>query len=556
MRYILEKTIPNTLLRAARKSRPPRTVNTSKARMNSSPPPKRPRLERESVAAFIFRRDFRIRDNTALNALHQAAKKESLPILPLFFFNPVQADKKKNPYFGDACFQFMCESLADLDEVQLDNKLVCLRGTDTHCMGLLHIAGLDVRMVGYNEDFTPFALQRDQNMAEWCEKKQIALHTSDRDFTLLPLDTIKNASGHPYSVFTPFYNAFMGKHAKDVAKVSESKVTSSAFYNEGKARLRESLVCPSELYTPMPHLADHGGRKEGLRRMKRIPSMTRYIEERDFMGLDSTSHLSPHLKFGTVSIREVWECAVSSLTLTHGFVRQLIWREFYAMLLYNHPRLAQGQLVSFGKAPQAPNDPFMAKYHSFKWKWRDEDFSAFVEGRTGVPLVDAAVRCVTATGWCHNRARMVIANFLVKVLFVDWREGERWFATVATDYDVANNSGGWLWSSGQGADPQPYFRTFNPFRQTERFDPECAYVYQWVPELRHIPPSVVHKWDTYCAKSKHQPCSATEMEAFIKENGASNSKKKSAVYPTTYPAPIVNIPESTKKVIAIYKQYD
>lgn len=514
---------------------------------------KRPAPELRRVALFIFRRDLRLYDNSALARLVAAT---SLPILPVFFFNPVQMEPKKNPYFGRACFQFMCESLTDLDK-QLEGRLVCLKGSDATCLATIRRCGFAVEAVGYNADFTPFALQRDAQLEEWCDAQGVTeVLSSDTDFSLLPLDRVENKSGQPYSVFTPFYRCVMAEHVRSIPKPVEALVHSveKTFVADAKEAFESHLVTPADLYTPMEQLADRGGRTVGLARLQTLPAMKHYEVDRDDIAGDKTSHLSPHLKFGTVSSREVWAAAVAALGSGHAFVRQLIWREFYAMLLYNHPRLAQGQLQAFepkesGKKPAKLNAPFLAKYDRFDWRWEEEHWRRFQQGNTGVPLVDAAVRCLNATGWCHNRCRMVIASFLVKVLSVDWRVGERWFATVSVDFDVANNNGGWLWSSGQGADPQPYFRSFNPYRQSQRFDEDCVFIYQWVPELRGVPPKVVHGWDVYCAKRDNQ-------KRRKESSKASSQKKPLREYDTTYPPPMVDVAACTKKVIATFKKYD
>ncbi|EPY22251.1 deoxyribodipyrimidine photolyase [Strigomonas culicis] len=477
---------------------------------------KRRKVEQPTeVAAFLFRRDLRVCDNTALLALAKRAAAASLPVLPLFFFNPVQCSPSTNHYFGRACFQFMCESLAELDQGELGGRLVCLRGSDAACLQVVQEAGLRVRMVGYNEDFSPFALVRDAELARYCAAHRVERVSRADDYTLLPPAAVLNKTHQPYSVFTSFCRCVLQEHVSQIRRPDRAVLPAAeTFYADGKAVFAKRRVDPLSLFTPMPHLCDRGGRAAALACLSRVAGMAGYAEDRNDIPGDRTSHLSPHMKFGTVSTREVFAAAVAALGASSPFVVQLVWREFYAMLLYHHPRLAQAQLDAFppevvaayaargearGAGPRA-NDPFLAKYHTYTWRWSEAHFEAFRQGRTGVPLVDAAVRCVSATGWCHNRCRMVLASFLVKVLGVDWREGERWFATVAVDYDVANNSGGWLWSSGQGADAQPYFRTFNPFRQSERFDPDSVFVHRWVEELRGVPPSVIHKWDVYCAR--------------------------------------------------------
>lgn len=550
--------------------------SVSGAKRSSSGSPKSPQSSAKraktagtDVAVFLFRRDLRLYDNTALHSLCVEAAAAQLPVLPLFFFNPLQCEAARNPYFGDACFQFLCESLVDLDSPgQLHGRLVCLRGSDAECLAQVAGCGLDVKLLGYNPDFTPFAAVRDQQLEAWCAGAGVETVTSEGDYTLLPPTVVENAIGHPYAVFTAFYNRLLADHAGSIPQLltAPDAIRSGVFLDGCKPRLRRRCIDPAGMFTAVPQLALHGGRTEGLALLAQVPAMKKYTDVRDDIPGDKTTHLAPHLKFGTVSVREVWHKAVAALGQSHGFPRQLVWREFYAMLVATHPRLVGGQLKAFSDYKPGPsnnklakvvavNQPFMAKYLTYKWKWSEAEFTRFKAGQTGVPLVDAAVHCLTATGWCHNRTRMVIANFLVKVLGIDWREGERWFATVSVDFDVANNSGGWLWSSGQGADAQPYFRTFNPFRQSARFDPDAAFIHAWVPELKDVPPSVIHKWDEYCEKTGHGTAAKKPKKA--KEAAArKRNAKESVQYRTSYPPPMVNIRDRTQKVIAEFKKYD
>ncbi|KEG13981.1 putative DNA repair enzyme [Trypanosoma grayi] len=534
------------------------------------------------VAAFLFRRDFRLVDNTGLLQLRRRAASESLRILPLFFFNTLQCDPARNAYFGKACFEFLCRSLRHLSDVQLDGRLLCLRGSDADCLEAVHAAGYDVKYLGFNRDITPFARERDAQLQEWCQARGVSCVTSDVDYTLLPVDAVVTASEQPYRVFTPFYRKLLQDHfhaipLPDCTPVDVNKwfVDASVKDDVEAATLKVKRRCGDAggaqlvdyidlgAFPPVfPQLAEEGGRDEGMSRMSRIAQATHYAAERDDIVGDYTTHLSPHLKFGTVSIREVMQQSVQHLGKDHAFTRQLIWREFYAMLLFHNPRVAQGQLkagvTQTKQLAACENDPFDKKYVDFHWSWDDAAFTAFKEGRTGVPLVDAAVRCLTQTGWCHNRCRMIIANFLVKVLFVDWREGERWYATVAVDYDVANNNGGWLWSSGQGADAQPYFRTFNPFRQSAQHDPDAVFIKQWVPELREVSAKTIHEWDVYCEKHRRQTNTKLRTPKVKKCKEKKQPKATlggNLVSGSAYPSPIVDVKQRTRWVIERYKEH-
>jgi deoxyribodipyrimidine photo-lyase len=267
-----------------------------------------------------------------------------------------------------------------------------------------------------------------------------------------------------------------------------------------------------------------GGRTPALKIVAdKLPTMKDYEHERNIISVNKTSMLSPFIKFGAVSVREVYWRGCELFGIGSCFVKELIWREFYAMLLYNNPNLCRAQIE-----PTKGNVPFQEKYHAFKWRWNEAHWRAFRDGKIGVPLVDAAVRCLNATGWCHNRNRMLLANFATKVLFVDWRVGERWYASKAVDYDVASNNGGWLWSCGQGADAMPYFRTFNPYRQAEAYDPGAEFIKKWVPELAGASASAVHKWNTV-------------DEATAKTYN--------------YPRPLIDVRAETAKVLSIFQQF-
>nr|CCC52030.1 putative deoxyribodipyrimidine photolyase [Trypanosoma vivax Y486] len=553
---------------------------------------KHPRSEecRVPVSVFIFRRDFRLVDNTGLMILLKAAAGQLLPIIPLFLFNPMQCDPDKNPYFGRACFEFLCQSLQHLDNVQLGGRLLCLRGSDEKCLDIIRAAGYEIRMLGFNRDITPFARARDTRLEKWCAQHDVLCVTSRGDYTLLPTDRVVSSTGSHYCVFTPFYRAVMQEHFSAISEPDltciavEDVFTTLQVKRDVEMYLRRQAdACSSgcsksdvqyvnidDTFTPCEGRVDVGGRDEGLRCLARVAQLNDYAVVRDDIPGDKTTHLSPHLKFGTVSIREVMQFSAKHLGKSHAFTRQLIWREFYAMLLFHNPRLTQGQLTVESASGDAMkprgtpmvNEPFLQKYKNFRWSWDEEEFLAFKAGRTGFPLVDAAVRCLTRTGWCHNRCRMLIANFLVKVLFVDWREGERWYAQMAVDYDVANNNGGWLWSAGQGADAQPYFRTFNPFRQSAQHDPQAVFIKRWVPELRDVPAKVIHSWDIYCSKSaagkvgklpdaKAQPSGSRKMQ-----RGPALSGSKEEYAHVAYPNPIVDVKQRTKWVIEQFKSHN
>lgn len=490
--------------------------------------------KKQKVSLFLFRRDLRVTDNTALIQL--AKQSPTTPILPAFFFNPMQIDPKQNPYFGAHCVRFMFESLVDLNK-QLDGKLILLSGSDECCIRVLQ-KYFDITTVAFNRDYTPFAQLRDAALEEFCAKTDIKVIAALWDYSLLPLNGVKSGADKPYAMFTPFYNKCMASHIPqilspagddDVATVKRCLIDMHVKSNVLSSELADKVLDSIPRNTEAPVV---GGREHALSRLHHVvPDLKHYETQRNFLSPQRTTLLSPYMKFGCVSVREVFRCASAAHGVTSCLVKELFWREFYAMLLFNKPAMCAGQLGTLSEKRLARgNMPFQEKYAPFRWHWDVEShWDAFKRGKTGVPLVDAAVRCLSATGWCHNRNRMVIGSFATKVLFVDWRRCEQWFATLAVDYDVSNNNGGWQWCSGQGADAMPFFRTFNPFQQAKKFDETCEFIKKWVPELVGVDHKVILAWD-----AKGTPALSQS---------------------TGYPLPIVDVKDTTKRVIAEYAKY-
>jgi deoxyribodipyrimidine photo-lyase len=233
------------------------------------------------------------------------------------------------------------------------------------------------------------------------------------------------------------------------------------------------------LKTSNPKLFRKGGRKEALKILNKISKLKNYGEDRDIPAKQGTSGLSAHHKFGTVSVRETFWAAREQFELTHPFISQLYWRDFFHHIAFHFPKV-------FGHA-------FQEKFEDVEWDEDEERFAAWCEGRTGFPIVDAAMRELNTTGYMHNRCRMIVASFLVKDLLLDWRKGERYFATQLVDYDPCVNNGSWQWAASTGCDAQPYFRIFNPWRQQIRFDPDAEYIKKWVPELKDVDPKTIHR---------------------------------------------------------------
>ena len=415
---------------------------------------------------FIFRRDLRTNDNLALKKICESCDK----VVCIFIFSEEQIDKRKNPFFGNASFQFMIESLEDLAK-QLSHKITFLKGD---CVEILK----DIRKhwkfqtIAFNEDYTPYARKRDQKIKDWCDSVDVECMT-ESDYTLHNLVKIRTQQGDIYQMFTPFYRT---ASALPVAKPNRSKsknIVPFSANNMPKTTLKEI----SKGYSFNEKIVVKGGRQLALMRLE--DSTTNYVRSRENVQ-EQTTLMGAYIKFGCVSIREAHEVFKGVELLR----RQLYWKEFYAYVAYHTP-----EVLSKSRNYNAAM--------TVRWVTSEDLFRKWCEGRTGYPMVDAGMRQMNAIGWMHNRARMITASFLVKHLGIDWRKGERYFATKLVDYDPCNNNGGWQWSASTGTDAQPYFRIFNPWTQNKNHDPECIYVRRWIPELNKVPIKHILRWSEH-----------------------------------------------------------
>lgn len=449
-------------------------------------------MKRRTVNVFIFRRDFRLHDNTAYNQL--VKQDPTTPILHIFIFNPQQINPTLNSYYSKNAAEFMIQSLNDLS-IQLQGHLYFFEGKDEEVLDSL-LNCFDIQFIAFNCDYTPFAKSRDETLTNWAVTKDIQVITSNVEYTLFPLSKIVTQGNKPYEVFTPFYNQCIA-NANDISK--PTALTSIPKVQIIEPRLLKTLKTPIvkniDMYygnAPNSQLMVHGGREHALDIIKRIlkKEFKHYDKTRDFPALSKTTMLSGYLKYGCVSIREVFEAVRKTHGVNSGLIRELVWREFYAYVTYHHPKVLQGQIKKNG-----PNMPFRDKYSKLPWKYDEVLWIAFTEGKTGFPFVDAGIRQLIATGWCHNRARMNIAMCAAKDLHLSPIVVEHWFAKNLLDYDPSSNSGGVQWAYGIGCDSQPYFRTFNYFLQSQRFDKDCEYIKKWIPELKNVANEDIHSWD-------------------------------------------------------------
>jgi deoxyribodipyrimidine photo-lyase len=449
---------------------------------------------------FIFRRDLRVIDNVGLNLANSMCKH----IYPIFIFTPEQVTSS-NKYKSNNAVQFMIESLKNLSSQieKMNGKLLCFYGKNDSIVSHL-IKELDINVVCFNADYTPYAIQRELSIIHICDKMGVHVEYG-HDYYLHPPGTIVNGQGEPYQKFTPYYNTASKKKVDAPASLRKIHFASTTKQLTNKITLDEAFnkfVGKGNL-----NILVHGGRDDAIKQLKEAAkNILHYAKTRNDLS-KPTSQLSAYIKFGNISIREVYKIFRSK----HDFIRQLYWRDFYAGVLYSFPYVLGHALKP--------------KYNKIKWHHNERWFDAWKKGTTGIPIVDASQRQLLHTGWTHNRGRMISSSVLTKILLIDWREGEQFYAQHLVDYDVGNNNGGWQFSAGTGADAQPYFRYFNPYIQSKANDIECEYIKTWIPELQNIEPKDIHNWDT--AWEKHKDCD--------------------------YPKPIVDYKEQKEKSMKMYK---
>lgn len=432
---------------------------------------------------FLFHRDLRIQDNTTL--IHQI--KEQNNVTPIFIFPPEQINPKQNKYFSNNSVQFMIESLHELSESikEKNGQIYFFKGKTMDVLKNIHKI-LDINSMGYNLDYTPYAIERDKEIREWCKDENIICYEKE-DYALFNIidGSTKKDNGEPYLVYTPFKNNCMKNlEVREVDKFRSFNFEKYSELKKSKYYIEEKNI--DEFYEDNENINVHGGRKNGLKILANMSKFKDYEKKRDTLTY-KTTFLGAHNHFTTVSIREVYYAMEKTLGKKSGLIRELIWRDFYLNITYYFPRVLHGQIS--GK-----NKSYREKYDDIKWSYNNNKFEKWCSGETGFPIIDSAMKQLNTTGFMHNRARMIVANFLIKDLHIDWRWGEMYFATKLVDYDPASNSGGWQWSGGNGTDAQPYFRIFNPWSQTEKFDPECEYIKKWLPELKDIPNKDILKW--------------------------------------------------------------
>ena len=466
------------------------------------------------VAIWWIRRDLRLADNQALaTALAQADE-----VIPVFVFEPALLE---SDYVGSKRVAFLLEGLRCLDSDlrARGSRLILRTGAPQDELAAM-MAETGSGVVFAEEDISPYARHRDARVAEVVPLRLV------HGLTVHPAGAALKSDGTPYTVFTPFSRAWKAlplPQAEEALPAPHRVPTPTGL--SSRSIPRQPILSAEVPFSP--------GELEALRRLSAFvdgenPPVYEYAEGRNRLDTAGTSRLSPYLRFGMISARQAVVAALSAIEAAgdeqarkgaETWLNELIWREFYMSILYHFPHVR--------------SNSFRPEYDNIRWVSDEAAFSAWCAGRTGYPVVDAAMRQLAQTGWMHNRARMIVASFLVKDLLIDWRRGERWFMQHLVDGDPAANNGGWQWTAGTGTDAAPYFRIFNPVTQGQKYDPQGAFVRSWLPELGRVSDRFVHKpWAMPLEEQRQAGC-------YIGQD---------------YPAPIVDHAWARERVLSAYAQ--
>jgi len=403
-------------------------------------------MANKKINIFWFRRDLRFQDNCGL----YHALQEKLDLVPIFSFDPEILDDLSSSQ--DARVQFIHTELEQMN-IELKSKESRLFVFHDRVEKVFEqlLEDYDVETVFCNHDYEPYAIQRDKKVADLLAKKGIGFK-SYKDQVIFEKDEILKADGSPYLVYTPY-----------------SKQWLKAFEEKGITTYSSALRFDSWIkakWKPIVNLEEIGFKKTEIEypsRELKSDTLIAYKDERDLPVKDSTSRLGIHLRFGTVSIRKIVQEAAQQ---SEVFLKELVWREFFMMILYHYPKVV--------------DQNFNSKYDTVRWRNNEEEFAKWCKGETGYLMVDAGMQELNKTGFMHNRVRMIVASFLCKHLLIDWRWGEAYFAEKLLDYELSSNNGNWQWAAGTGVDAAPYFRVFNPITQLEKFDPDRIYAKRWL----------------------------------------------------------------------------
>jgi deoxyribodipyrimidine photo-lyase len=483
---------------------------------------------------YIFHRSLRLIDNLGL----MEALENSDKVIPVFIFTPEQISEK-NKMKSLFSIVFMIHALKDLNRTlkDLGSKLFTFYGEQDKVLDQILKQDDDIQAVYVNTEYTSYGIDREDKLLNVANQYNCDFFSIE-DYLLHPINEILTGSGSFYSVFTPFYNKAITFNVTKPSKPSKNNM--KKFVNS-RYVLKKYIDIDSmkKIYDPVAKIDQRlidqrlidqrlidqrlidqrlpdfeATRKEALKRTKKMKDQKRFEFTRDNLELETTK-LSPYIKFGLISIREVYHEIKNLFGKKHHLIKQLYWREFYYNLAFNRQDLFDGA-------------SFRPSYDNIVWKTDVKLLKKWKTGTTGYPIVDAGIRELNQTGYMHNRARLITSNFLVKHLFIDWRHGEKHFAQKLIDYDPSVNNGNWQFSSGSGADSQPYFRMMNPWTQGLRHDPNASYIIKWIPELADVPPDHIHDWENHHHEYRHisypKPCVKYDFQELKKKSKKVYSK--------------------------------
>jgi deoxyribodipyrimidine photo-lyase len=407
----------------------------------------------EAVNIFWFRRDLRLKDNAGLYHALKAGK----PVVPVFIFDTnildaLEDKSDKRVVFIHAALQSIQDEL-----VAMGSTLEVYHGTPLQVFTTLQ-KKYTIANIFTNHDYEPYALKREKLIADMVKANGTGFH-SYKDQVLLEKDEVLKDDGKPYTVFTPYSRKWKSILTSFHLKAYPTEKYFANFYKQSPQHIPSiKAIGFNDLSADFPV------------KSWKATLVKAYQEQRNFPAIKGTSQLGVHLRFGTISIRDL---ATKTRSLSETFLNELIWRDFYHMILWHFPQVGKGKA-------------FKPSYDEIEWRRDEGEFEKWCKGQTGYPIVDAGMRELNATGFMHNRVRMIVASFLTKHLLLDWRLGEAYFAQKLLDFDLAANNGGWQWAAGSGCDAAPYFRVFNPYLQTQKFDPQFEYIKKWVPEFQEL----------------------------------------------------------------------
>jgi len=463
---------------------------------------------------FLFHRDLRLIDNTALLAAIETKQR----VVPVFIFTPEQIDPNKNAYFSHPAVQFMCESLNELhtDLQAIGSQLYTFKGDTLDVLTQIH-SYTNFKALYQNRDYSVYAEKRDKQLAHWCKEHSVEFHGEYEDYDIVPLCEALLPDGRPYTNLSQYLHKL--ETTQKVREPNTRKPKGSDLYRSPISFIRSHISINDihKLYIKNDQIKQYGGRKNALKIMRNLIDFKHYEKERDYPALDKTTHISAHLHFGTVSIREFYWALHKALGPHNGVIRQLAFRSMYLKVYALRPELQRG--VAFRKHID----------EQIHWKKDPVYWKAWTSGQTGFPLVDAGMKQLHYENWVHNRVRIVVASVATRYLHLDWRDCSKYYYQHLVDADTFNNTAGWGFSSGIGVDAAPFFRPpTNPFIQSKKLDEKAEYIKKWLPELQDVEPKDIHAW---------------------------GNPKVRAKYPQVkYPAPIIDQKEASHRAVEEFKK--